>query len=174
MSLRRKLWTGNRLRLLLTLELAVMLPAAALIFVNFYHLKSIQRDKVLEAAIHRDFTYMLGIAEKKVSYYAYALTEEAGKGFPSPDDSEMAKTEKLDSLLVENPGLIHAFLYEPKKGMLMRSQPDMMGEKWFRDEHTMYSHSFTGWFSIEGKSLCETMRKKDKPVIWYGSMTKRN
>ena len=33
---------------MLTLALAVMLPAAALICVNVYHLKSIERDKVLE------------------------------------------------------------------------------------------------------------------------------
>ena len=55
----RRWWRGNRFRLILTMELAVLLPAAVLILVNFYHVRSIQRDKVLEAAIHRDFQYML-------------------------------------------------------------------------------------------------------------------
>ncbi len=45
-SKRKEFWSGNsRFRLMLTLELAVMLPAAALIYVNFHHLKSIKRDK---------------------------------------------------------------------------------------------------------------------------------
>ena len=39
----RRFWSGNnRIRLMLTLELAVMLPAAALIYLNFYQLKSIE------------------------------------------------------------------------------------------------------------------------------------
>src|SRR5437870_362269 len=59
MNLKRKFWSGNnRFRLMLTLDLAVMLPAAALIYVNFAHLKAIRRDKVLEAAFHRDFQGM--------------------------------------------------------------------------------------------------------------------
>ena len=42
----RKFWSGNnRFRLMLTLELAVMLPAAALIYLNYYQLKSLKRDK---------------------------------------------------------------------------------------------------------------------------------
>src|SRR5262249_6661503 len=54
-SKRTRLWSNKRFRLMLTLELAVMLPAAALIYVNFHHLKEIKRDNFLEAAIHRDF-----------------------------------------------------------------------------------------------------------------------
>ena len=57
---------GNtRFRLVLTLGLAVVLPALTLIFVNFQHVKSIQRDKKVEALIHRDFQYLLGIAAKR-------------------------------------------------------------------------------------------------------------
>ena len=53
---KRKLLGGfNRFRLILTLGVAVLLPAAALIVVNFYQLQTFKRDKVLEAAIHRDF-----------------------------------------------------------------------------------------------------------------------
>ena len=70
----RKFWSGNnRIRLMLTLELAVMLPAAALIYLNFYQLKSMKRDKVLEAAIHRDFHQMLAIAEKQINHKAYTI-----------------------------------------------------------------------------------------------------
>ena len=91
----RKLWTGNnRLRLMLTLELAVMLPAAALIYLNFDQLKSIKRDKVLEAAIHSDFHQMLAISEKQINQKAYTLTEGIRDQFPSP---EAEKGEKHTS-----------------------------------------------------------------------------
>src|SRR5688500_11725986 len=57
---------GNtRFRLILTLGLAVVLPALTLIYVNFRHVKSIQRDKKIEALIHRDFEHILAISEKK-------------------------------------------------------------------------------------------------------------
>ena len=50
MASKKKFWRTSNLRLLLILELAVMLPALALIAVNFYHLRSIERDKAIEAA----------------------------------------------------------------------------------------------------------------------------
>ena len=42
----------TRFRLMLTLIPAVVLPAAAPIYVNFSQLRAFERDKVLEAAIH--------------------------------------------------------------------------------------------------------------------------
>ena len=57
MTLKKRNLLGsiNRFRLMLTLALAVLLPAAALIYVNFSQLRSFDRDKFLQAAIHRDF-----------------------------------------------------------------------------------------------------------------------
>ena len=66
-----------RFRLVLTLGLAVVLPALTLIFVNFQHVKSIQRDKKVEALIHRDFQYLLSNSAKKMSTKAYEMTEQA-------------------------------------------------------------------------------------------------
>src|SRR5262245_49657452 len=97
---RRKLLGGfNRYRLMLTLGLAVLLPAVALIYVNFSQLRAFQRDKVLEAAIHRDFQETLGITEKKLNKKAYAKVAEARDMFPSPDDSDEQKEKKLDQIL---------------------------------------------------------------------------
>src|SRR5215210_7889178 len=91
---------GNtRFRLVLTLGLAVVLPALTLIFVNFQHVKSIQRDKKVEALIHRDFQYLLSISSKKINEKAYALTEQARDGFPSDSDSDDEKRRKLDLIL---------------------------------------------------------------------------
>jgi len=60
----KRRWT-DRTRLLLTLELAIILPAASLMAFSIWNLRHIQRDKAIEAAIQRDFTYVLKIAEKK-------------------------------------------------------------------------------------------------------------
>src|SRR6266478_2172966 len=55
----------DRTRTLLTLELAIVLPAAALMGFSIYNLKHIQRSEALEAAIQRDFSHVLKIAELK-------------------------------------------------------------------------------------------------------------
>ena len=70
------LGVNPRIRLVLTL-VAVVLPALALIYISFHHVKSIQRDKKVEALIHRDFQYILYSGIKKVNEKAYTMTEEA-------------------------------------------------------------------------------------------------
>lgn len=119
----KKLWSGNkRFRLMLTLELAVMLPAAALIYVNFDHLKSIERDKVLEAAIHRDFEEYLAISEKKINYKAITMMEEVRDSFPSPDDkTDTDLNARLDLVLSKAPWLAHVFLFD-EHGFVLRSR----------------------------------------------------
>ena len=132
---RKRFWSGNkRFRLMLTLELAVMLPAAALIYVNFHHLESIKRDKNVEATIHRDFQYMLSVSEKKINDKIYTMTEEMRDVFPSPDTgTELDKAGKLDLILSKNPVLAHAFLFDAEKGLLFRSQPRQMTDGYFRE-----------------------------------------
>src|SRR6266478_6968565 len=99
-SKRRRFPGGfNRFRLVLTLGLAVLLPAAALIYVNFSQLRSFQRDKFLVAAIHRDFQEVLGFDEKKMNNAMYAKVDEARDMFPSADADEGEKEQKLDKIL---------------------------------------------------------------------------
>src|SRR5262245_57502506 len=84
--LKKSWWSGsNQFRLMLTLELAVMLPAAVLIYVNFRQLKSIERDKVLESASQYDFDRMLAASEQAISDKMFVLMDEARRSFPSPD-----------------------------------------------------------------------------------------
>ncbi|MGH9789297.1 MAG: hypothetical protein ACRD4U_11420, partial [Candidatus Acidiferrales bacterium] len=59
-------WDG-RMRMLLTLELAIVLPAAALVGFSVWNLRSIYRDKAVEAAIQRDFNQFLAISEKRIN-----------------------------------------------------------------------------------------------------------
>ena len=71
---------SERPRILL-LMLAVMLPAAALIVVSAYHLRTIQRDKAIEAAIQRDYQQVLAIAEKRIDEHAYDAAEKTRRNF---------------------------------------------------------------------------------------------
>src|ERR1700704_5622694 len=77
MKLKRRGFLGgfNRFRLMLTLGLAVVLPASALIYINFSQLRTFERDKVLEATINRDFQEMLLFTEKKMNLKTYTMTE---------------------------------------------------------------------------------------------------
>ena len=174
MKLKRRGFPGgfNRFRLMLTLGLAVVLPAAALIYVNFSQLRTFERDKVLEAAIHRDFQEMLAITEKKINKKAYTMTEDVRNLFPSPDSDPQEKEKKLDLILAKSPWLSHVFLFD-EKGMLFRSQPQQMGDKYFKAEHEQMAESFHIWFSSsEGKMMVESIHKKTRPIFSTGP-TKR-
>src|SRR5258705_4115625 len=174
-SKRHKLWShDNRFRLMLTLGLAVLLPAAALIYVNFNHVKSIQRDEKVEAIIHRDFQYVLAASEKRLNQKAYNMVEDVRINFPSPDDPESEKERKLDLVLSKNPWLSHVFLFDREKGLLLRSQPLQMSSKDFRAEHDSQAETYNGWFGMEGKMLVEGLHKRTRPFLWYKSDTKRN
>jgi signal transduction histidine kinase len=171
----RRFWNGhNRPGLMLTLALAVMLPAAALICVNVYHLKSIERNKSIEAAIHRDFQQMLAISEKQINHKAYTIVEGVCDLFPSPDADNDEKEQKLDLLLSQHPALAHAFLFDEDSGFTLRSQHGQMSDRYFSAEHHRLEKTFEGWFSLEGKTMLDAMRKKSRPVMWYGQRTKRD
>src|SRR5215475_10362942 len=124
----RLLGANTRSRLILTLGLAVVLPALTLIYVNFQHVKSIQRDKKVEALIHRDFQYLLSISAKKMTSKAYALTEKARAGFPSESDSDDEKRRKLDLIVSNSPWFTHAFLYDAKKSIVVQPRHGAMNE----------------------------------------------
>jgi signal transduction histidine kinase len=172
----RRFWRGHkRIRLMLTLDLAVMLPAAALICVNFYHLKSIERNKSLEAAIHRDFQQMLAISEKQINHKAYTIVEALRDQFPPPKTDIEAKACKLDLLLSQHPELAHVFFFDADKGLILRSQPTQMSDPYFFAEHHRLEKTFAGWFSLEGKMMLDSVRKKGRPATWYGGeRTKRD
>ncbi len=176
MKFRQKLFSSgnNRFRLILTLVVAVLLPATALIFVNFRYLESIHRNKKIESLIHRDFDYVLEVSEKKMNKKAYAMAEDVRDLFPSPDlESDSEKEEKLDAILATHPPLAHVFLFDSEKGLVLRSQPQHMDDKDFSKEHEMLAHSFSGWFGIEGKMMVGAMHKKTRPFNFYTTPIKR-
>jgi signal transduction histidine kinase len=174
MKLKRKGLPGgfNRFRLMLTLGLAVVLPAAALIYVNFRQLHTFERDKVLEAAIHRDFQEMLAITEKKMNKQVYTMSEDARNLFPSPDLTPADKEKQLDLILEKSPWLTHVFLFDDKT-IIFRTQPGQLDDTYILKERDDLAEEFHGWFGMQGKYLAEQMHKKSKPLMFYAGPTKR-
>ena len=170
---RRSCTGNNRGRVMLTLGVAVMLPAAALIYINLYHLKTIERDKVLEGAIHGDFHQMLAISEKQFNQKVYKMTEEVRAVFPSPTaDSEPDKARQLDAILSTRPWLAHVYLFDAEQGFLFRSQPQRMSDPHFREEHQRIAKMLGGWFAFEAKEMLEQIHKRARGITWYPERSK--
>src|ERR1700685_2466942 len=108
----------DRTRTLLTLELAIVLPAAALLGFSIWNLKHIQRSEAFEAASQRDFSHVLHIAEKKTWHKAGDLINPARKEFPRPDQSRDAIKAQLLHVLSEHPEFAYGFLYDKDTNLL--------------------------------------------------------
>ena len=117
--------------------LAVMLPAAALIVASVSYLKYLQHDKVIEAAIQREYQQTLAIAEKRIVERAYETSEKASTKFPDADHSG-----ELDTFLTTHPEIAHAFLWTGKGKLDFRSQPARMTDPDFQAESKMLSSEF--------------------------------
>ncbi|HEX7330656.1 MAG TPA: HAMP domain-containing sensor histidine kinase [Pyrinomonadaceae bacterium] len=161
---------GNtRFRLVLTLVFAVLLPALALIVVSFQHVKSIQRDKKVEALIHRDFLYLLASSAKKINGKAYDLTDQAREAFPDQADSDDEKKRKLDLILAKSPWFAHAFMYDAKTGVVIQQQRSAANEAELVSLQKMYG----GWLGLEGNYLVDQLCRKPKPITWFSSESER-
>jgi len=160
MSLKRRF--NERTRLMLTLELAVVLPAAALVFLGVVHLKSVQRDRGIQAAFQRDFNQVLLITEKQLNHKAYELIDEVSDGFP---DSGSACSETMDRILAAHPYIVHLFVYDPATGLILRTQPDKLKNPIYRSENEYMVGMFSDWMKVEYKDLAsetESMAKKGR------------
>src|SRR5688572_30796877 len=169
---KRKLLGGfNRFRLILTLGIAVLLPAAALIVVNFYQLQTFKRDKVVEAAIHRDFNEYLAITEKAIVKKFMSMLDETRNTFPSPNGNLQEKEKALDELLMNSPHLVHAFMWD-EKGMVFRSQPSQLSDEYVRKDHERLSVTYRTW-ARDTRMMAENLHKKTRPFSFYNEWTKR-
>ena len=128
---------GERTRLIFLLELAIVLPAAALVILSALHLRSIQRERSVEAAIQRDFSQVLAISAKHINMKARDLMDEVRAHFPEP---ELACNQSLDQLLTEYPYIAHVFIYTDK-GLIVRSQPKRLEDAGFRDEAADFANT---------------------------------
>jgi signal transduction histidine kinase len=159
--------------MLLTLQLAVVLPAAALIVASVLNLRAIQRDRAVEAAIQRDFLHVLKIAEKNLNEKAFKKVAEMREKIPCPAEPI---SESLDELLEKYPQAAHAFFYCPATGLTVRSQPSRMGDVEFHREAERFASEMK-WLKTEGHSMAEKLFKMEEeggdPFYFYNFITKR-
>ena len=134
--------------------LAVVLPAAALIFLSAQHLRSIQREKGVEAVIQRDYQHVLAIAEKRIAERAFEMTEAAMAKFPDIDHPQ-----QLESFLVTHADVAHAFLWTGEGKLAFLSQPRRTGDPEFREEGKKLASSVENWFDIGSKEYALKLKK---------------
>jgi hypothetical protein len=167
----------DRTRTLLTLELAIVLPAVALMGFSIWNLKHIQRDKAVEAAIQRDLQYVLKIAEKKSWHQANDLLMPVLKEFPNPDDGLQVKA-KLERVLREHPEYAFAALYDKKNNQLVsRMQPGREQDLAFCGFTQEDIKMLASWLPSEASSLAKHLRmmkeKDEEPWAFEGGWTVR-
>jgi signal transduction histidine kinase len=157
MKMKRR-W-NQRTRLMLTLELAVVLPAAALVILSAWHLNGIQRDRGVEAAFQRDFNQILAISEKQINEKAEGMADEVRGQFAGPGNTCV---ETLDRILATHPYIAHVFVYEPNGGLTFRSQPSRLKDPSFRTEADDLSSMTGGWLKMEYKDEVKGFEEKAK------------
>src|SRR5215813_5160979 len=161
----RRFFWSNRTRLVLMLELAVVLPAAALVLVSLVHVKHIQTDQQIEAAIERDFSQVLAISEKQFAHRAYELVDEVRNSFPGVAN---VSNGNLDKALAPHPYIAHVFFYDPEHGLVLRSQPDRLNDADIRAEASSCSKMYEGWLGIEFEIFHKKMTKMaEKGMPYY-------
>ncbi len=148
---------SERMRLLITLGFVVF-PAAALIGFSVLHLRSIQRDKAIEAAIQRDFQHMMAITEKRMAHKAYDMVAQVQPKVPCPYDSDAGP--RLQAILEKHPEFAHVFTWTKGKGTVIRSQSRYASDvPEINAEGAKMAAMITGWFDMEGGSMVEKMKK---------------
>jgi signal transduction histidine kinase len=160
----------ERTRTLLTLELAIVLPAAALMAFSIFNLKHIQKDRAIEAAIQRDFSHVLLIAEKKSWLRGNDLLAPIRKEFPNSGDSTKVKSE-LAHLLASHPELAYAAYYDKTKNMFVSAtQPRHSEDMAFCGRAEDNLKMIEGWFSVEGPDMVghlRLMEQEDEPPVGF-------
>jgi len=168
----------DRTRTLLTLELAIVLPAAALMGFSIWNLKHIQRDKAIEAAIQRDFSYVLKIAEKKSWERANDLLTPIRREFPNSEGDPSRIKAKLERILLEHPEYAYAVLYDKKNNVLLsRMQPGRDHDAAFCGRTQDEINTAANWAAMESSGMASHLRlmaeKGEPPVGFFGGWTLR-
>ena len=139
---------------MLVLMLAVVLPATGLVVTFANHLRSIQREKAVEAVIQREYEHLLAIAEKRIAERAYEMNQAAMAKFPDVDHPE-----QLESFLVAHPDIAHAFLWKGEGKLAFQSQPRRTSDPEFREEGKRLASTVQNWFDISSKEYALKLKK---------------
>jgi signal transduction histidine kinase len=170
---RQKVLGGfNRYRLIITLGLAVLLPAAALIYVNFSQLRTFDRDKVLEATIKRDFQDAVGIWEKQMNKKIYAKVEDAKDQFPPPDVDQSDQEQVLSNVLAKCSCFSQAFIAEGGDFIVQTQEPE---DKYLREEREQLLENLKWLYTNKDEypSMVKTIAKRPHQMVFIPYETKR-
>jgi len=166
----------DRTRTLLTLELAIVLPAVALMAFSIWNLKHIQRNQLVEAAMQRDFNEVLRYAQKESWKRAYNMVLPIRTEFPGPDDGPNVKV-KLEHILSEHPEFSYAALYDKKTDRLVTSmQPghgmDAIICGYTQDEMDLLAK----WLPLEAPHMVSDIREmaqENELALFYGNWNQK-
>jgi signal transduction histidine kinase len=166
----------DRTRTLLTLELAIVLPAAALMAFSIWNLKHIQRNQLVEAAMQRNFNEVLQYAQKESWKRAYNMVLPIRKEFPDPGDDSQIKA-KLEQILSERPEFSYAALYDKKTDRLVTSmQPghdmDAIICGYTQDEMNLLAK----WLPLEAPHMVSELRNMEQEnelAMFYGDWNQK-
>jgi signal transduction histidine kinase len=166
----------DRTRTLLTLELAIVLPAAALLSFSVWNLKHIQRSEAIEAAIQRDFSHVLYFTEKKALHKANDVLTPVRKEFPAPDEDRSVIDAKLERILSDHPEFAYALIYDKKKNLLVsRGQPSRDHDPVFCAGVQDTINTITSWLPLEAPTMAGRVRameeKDEDPIGFEGGWT---
>lgn len=150
----------NQRARLLALELAVILPALALVTLSILHLKALGHDKTVNAAIERDLQNMLLLTDKQMASKAYETGAQIRNDFPRPGSEHVS--EALHRILDKYPYAAHVFLFDQKTGTIFVSQAEKMKDPDFRKEREKLASGISTWLPLEGKDIVEKLWKMDK------------
>ena len=161
----------DRTRTLLTLELAMVLPAAALMAFSIYNLKHIQHSEAIQAVLQRELNNVLRYAQKKSWEKGYNMLLPIREEFPDPGDRSAIKA-KLERILSDHPEFSYAALYDKKTDMLVTSmQPghtDAIICGYTQDEMDMLAK----WLPLQSPHMVRELRKMEDSehelVMFYG------
>jgi signal transduction histidine kinase len=163
----------DRTLTLLKLELAIVLPAAALMAFSIWNLKHIQQSRQVEAAFQRDLSDMLQMAEKRTWHKAFDMVMPIRKEFPDADQGRTKIEAKLDKILTEHPEFAYALFYDKKSNMFVgRVQPGRDSDPSFCMRSMDAINMAQSWVPIEGPQIAAKVRlmgeKEDEPVMFDG------
>jgi signal transduction histidine kinase len=168
----------DRTRMLVQLELAITLPAVALIGFGIWNLKNIQHDQFIEAAIQREFRHMLQIAEKKSWMKVDELVEPALKEFPNINDNEAKIKADLEQILREHPEFAYAIMYDKNCHIMISAiQPNREHDEDFWEHAQESINSAATWLPFDAPMMSEHLRmaaEKGESYMFFGEWTTRH
>jgi signal transduction histidine kinase len=121
-----------------------------------YHLRTIQREKAIEAIMQRDYQQVLAITEKRIDERAYEMAEAAREQFPN-----VVHSDELGTFLSTHPDIAHAFVWTGKGNLAFQSQAGRMTDPELNEQSKKVSSGVKNWIDIEANDYIAKLKKME-------------